>query len=195
MRAPRLQTRLMIALATAVATIAAPHAGAAEFAAQTKLVHGPVVFRLTGYKNLSGSVAPVYARYYVLFKLNQVPKAEIYSLKNQTTAGTFRLDDGIYNNENGPDSFSRSGCLALVLFTPNGPISPTDNSALDAIRVGRRLKVSLRPLTPGPDGKLMLGRTYVSHPRMQTTDYRLREANARRELKRIGCSRTPAPPT
>ncbi len=55
------------------------------------------------------------------------------------------------------------------------------------------MKVKLKPLTPGPDGRPILGKTYVSYPRLRSADVMLNGRTALRELRRIGCKNRPLP--
>ena len=58
---------------------------------------------------------------------------------------------------------------------------------LDKIRIGRRVRVTLRPLTPRPDGTVGYGKRITRRPRLQGADVALEDKAARRRLRRIGC--------
>ena len=88
----------------------------------------------------------------------------------------------------------RTGCLAIVLVAPGSLSAGGDVPVgLAKIPLGGRVKVRLRPLTPGADGHAKLGKTYVSYPRLRSADLRLKGSTARRELRRLGCKNRPLP--
>lgn len=166
--------------------------GQASDAVATRLVHGPVAFRLTGWE---GDPDARLARYVFLYKLNQDVRAERFSVGNDSTRGNFAVE-GLNFIENGPSKFGPRGCFALTVYSADGPLyNGAYDGRLERFRLGARLRVSLQPLTPGAAGEPVLGRKLFARPRLQRADYRLRGRAARRELKRIGClgGRSPAP--
>ncbi len=181
-----------------VATGAAPAAQAAETPTPTRLVHGPAVLRLTNLQSAGTFSSQAEWRYLVLFKLNQDIVLRPYSRQGEdwmTTRGNFRIA-GFWRSLNlGISKFGSPGCLAMVVYAAGTQSTEGDPEAdvLDKLRVGGRVKISLQPLTPGPNGRAILGKTYVSYPRLQTADVLLKGKRARQVLKRLGCANRPLP--
>ena len=125
-------------------------------------------------------------RYALVFKLNRDP---------------YRRRDGYAVVRDPRGNFS---VFDMVAFTFDAPIEPlelpncfvgyidtthTDVVAkLDALSAGARVPVRLRPVTPTAGGRSELGRAYYRTPPLFTTDYALKNATARVQLARIGCS-------
>ena len=161
--------------------------------AETRLVHGPVLLKLTGYERAGRqeTIEKRYARYMVLFKVSDDVTARRNTVGNKSVRGNFRVG-GVTVGEVAPVRFARPGCIAIVFYAP-GPLSFASLAGLQKYDPGDRVKVALHVLTAGPDGRPMLGRRYESRPRMRKADYELHGETARRELKRIGCEGPPGP--
>jgi hypothetical protein len=123
-------------------------------------------------------------RYALIFRLNRDP---------------YRKRDGYGVVRDPRGNFSLFGTVAFYFDVPierleirNCFIGYIDAertgfiARLDALSLGARVPVRLRPLTPKPNGTSVLGRAYRRNPRLLSTDYALASPGAR-ELRRIGC--------
>jgi hypothetical protein len=163
--------------------------------APTRLIGRPALFRITGKQPTRfGNVISPRVDYVVIFRLSRDPKRHInsdsYDLPKGALAsrGNFTLmDDLTFNPENGIYTLGRSGRGAHCFSAPTPARVRTPK--LDKVSVGDTVRFSLQPLTPTAGGSSKLGRTYVTHPRLRTADWRLRRSGARRELKRMGCDK------
>lgn len=155
----------------------------------TRLVHGPIVFRILP-RSRDGD-----ARYEMFFKLTRDPlDREAVDLNVISSRGTFgligpgRQGSTEFVFRNGKPLDGTGACIVVTYF--DGGTEPTLLRRLDRIPVGARVRARLQPLTraPGRDDSVF-GQTYISYPRMQVSDARYKDAKARREFKRIGCPR------
>ena len=161
--------------------------------APTRLIGRPALFRITGKQPTRfGNVIIPKVDYVVIFRLSRDPKIHInsdsYDLPEGalTSRGNFTLmDDLTFNPENGIYTLGRSGRGAYCFSAPTPGRVRTPK--LDKVPLGARVRFSLQPLTPTASGSSKLGRTYVTHPRLRSADWRLRRSGARRELRRMGC--------
>lgn len=157
---------------------------------RTRLVHGPVLFRITP-RPTQGQ-----ARYEVFFKLNRDPGSTRGGSEQQrVSSGDFSVFRGgrahaqdVNDIEAINSERDRSSCIA-VIFDDVGS-TPSLLKRLDRVRLGSHaVRVFLRPYTVTSGGENVLGTTYVASPRMQTSDQVHRSRNAQRALARIGCYR------
>lgn len=135
-------------------------------------------------------------RYVVLFRLNQIVEARPSSADPWVTRkGTFAVLDRTFPFERPPTRFGgRIGCLAIVI--PKGGQLVTDDivvPALDRLRVGQRVKVTVQPLTRNPDGTPTPSQRIVRRPRLMIGDIRFEGAEIKRALRELGCRRRPLP--
>jgi hypothetical protein len=155
-----------------------------------------VIFRLTGYQRYDAQTSELgEMRYVVLFKLTRYP----YNQPDQpgenwnNAAGNYQIaDSGWYPREHAPRRFGQRGCMAIIVYGPGPTVDPEVGEQptlgrLNKIPLGGRVKITLRPISPLGDGKWTLGKTYVSRARLRRSDVRLRDLEARRALKRLGC--------
>lgn len=151
----------------------------------TRLVGGPLVFRVIGAPQTPPSDLTPKLRYALIFRLNRDP------YKTRDGYGVIRDPRG---------NFSIFGSIA---FTFDAPIERLEIpgcfigyidaehtgfiAKLDALSPGAHVPVRLRPVTPRPRGTSVLGRTYRRSPPLLTTDHALKSPSARANLTRIGC--------
>lgn len=154
--------------------------------APTRLVHGPAVFRIdrTG---VDPDAPESEYRYVVVWKLNRDPRRG-----RITDADLRRGIDGERGNYsiNGFGLADETG-LPFRFRTTKTCFFTYVNvpwRRLDRVRVGRRVEVRLRPLTPDPSGKPTLGRLFVVQSTLRRSNPKLRTHAARAALRRIGCS-------
>jgi hypothetical protein len=128
----------------------------------------------------------------VVFRLARAPNLKLPSMDLpsdlNTQVGNYSIVDSAHgwSPENNIGAFGRRAdhCFCGYLTTS------TTFPALDAIRSGDRVWVSLQPATPRAGGGEMAGRNYERRPRLLRADLRLRLRRARRALQRIGCPAT-----
>jgi hypothetical protein len=166
---------------------------AATQAQKTKLLGGPLLFRVTGYKG-----HPRYSlRYVVVFKLNRDPQAMLSGKPpyayGRTTFGAFHLEDvptpvtsGVYRQY---PPRNKPRCLYGQVLR-----KPAYLKELARYRIGDRLTVTLQPLTVTSNGKSVYGPKLVSHPVLRTTTRELKDAPTVRLLRSIGCTQGPYGP-
>lgn len=187
----------VLAACLAGGTLASSIGAAATEPKRTRLLHGPLVLRLTGYEDAPVGGGRDEWRYLVLYKLSQdvVKRPEGASERWRTTRGSYSILNIDRVLENSPRKFGSSGCFALIVFGPGDVLPEGDPTAekLDKIPVDGRVKIRLRPLERAADGRIQLGRSYVSRPRLRRADVSLNTRSARRQLKRIGCKNRPLP--
>jgi len=158
----------------------------------TTLVGEPAVFRLTGFE---GTVTNADARYIVIFKLNRDPviKTDPDREGPDEDRGSFGVAGYALGDYGEADSFGgRRNCFAGVVGTVGDDDPGPQVTRLDRIALGGRVEVALQPLTPNPaTGKLVPGRNFVRHPRIQTGDHGLSYAQVsdrdEPKLDAIGC--------
>ena len=180
--------------ATAIAAAAVASLGSDEPSndVSTKLVGEPAVFRLTGYE---GTVTNTNARYVVIFKLNRDPVIKIDPDREgpDEDRGDFGVAGyglGFYGQA---ESFGgRKHCFAGVVETAGDEDPGPQVARLDRVSLGGRIEVTLQPLTPSPaTGRLVPGRLYVRHPRIQSGDHRLSHGQVSErdqpKLSAMGC--------
>lgn len=156
---------------------------------RTRLVHGPVLFRILPRSTVYGE-----ARYEVFFKLNRDPFTQ-QSREDENGRGNFSVFHGGDANAQDPEDVAtinskgdHNACIDVKYAA--GEVAPFFLKRLDRVRLGSHaVRVFLRPFTQPATGLEELGTTYVASPRMQTSDLFHRSRNARRALARIGCSR------
>jgi hypothetical protein len=159
----------------------------------TKLLHGPVILRLTGQSKLTEGSGHKFWRYLMFFKLSRDPAQLPISYDRgpgQTPWGNYSVSgDSLFRESHfGPWGTAKHPCMFLLLDAVTG-----GTDTLDAFHVGQRVKVTLRPLNPTGDGGRVLGTTYTLHPRLRTADVLLRGKAARTQLRRIGCDKVVQP--
>lgn len=151
----------------------------------TRLLGGPVVFRVNGAPRTPPSNVTPTLRYALVFRLNRDPYRK-------------RGGYGVVRDPRG--NFSVLGAIA---FTFDAPIETLDQRncfigyidaeftdllrKLDALPPGAPVAVRLRPVTPNPNGTSVLGRAYRRRPPLLTTDFALKEPMVQAALARIGC--------
>jgi hypothetical protein len=162
--------------------------------APTRVVHGPLIVRLTGNRDLPGRSE---FRYVVMFKLNRVLTQSPHGSDNwRTSRGNYAVySDVLLPSERPLTRFgAREGCLAIVLVAPGILSSGGDDiEAMDKIPLGGRVKVRIQPLTPGPHGRAVLGKNYVYRPRLHKADIKFNGRDIRRRLAHLGCKNRPLP--
>ncbi|HEX4344337.1 MAG TPA: hypothetical protein VHZ31_02130 [Solirubrobacteraceae bacterium] len=179
----------------------------------TRLVGGPLVFRVRGARRGTPGNDEPRLRYVFVYRLNRpqlrlrrdprdpqaptpLPAGARTILGNVSLAGyAYRYDDdaGEFDPEQGPD---HDDCFYGEVRMD----APSVMRLLDRIPDGHRVRVRIRPLTPRPGGGARLGATYLRHPRMlamraEPDDAHLlydqvASAGALRALAGIGCSAT-----
>lgn len=156
----------------------------------TRLVHGPIVFRILP-RSRDGD-----ARYEMFFKLTRDPlDREAVGEKNvDSSRGTFgligpgRQGSTEFVFRNGKPINGSGACIVVTYF--DGGSEPSLFRRLDRIGRGVRVRARLQPLTKAPGrADSVLGQTYIAHPRMRESDARYRDASARTAFKRMGCRR------
>ncbi len=151
----------------------------------TRLVGGPLVFRVTGAPQLPPSDLTPELRYALIFRLNRDP---------------YKQRDGYAVVHDPRGNFSLFGSVAFSFDFPIERLEITDCfigyidaeatyfvDKLNALSLGARVPVRLRPVTPKPNGTSVLGRAYRRNPRLLSTDYALASPRARASVRRIGC--------
>jgi len=170
--------------AAGVVGLVAAGAGARAADTPTRLVHGPAVFRidLTG---VDPDTPEAEYRYVVVWKLNRDPRIRITDddLKRgiDSERGNYSINGFGLAVETSPRRFRKTRtCFFSYVDAPW--------RRLDRVRAGRRVEVRLRPLTPDASDRPTLGRLYVRRSVLRRSDPKLRSADARRTLRRIGCA-------
>lgn len=169
----------------------ASSAGAGE---ATRLVHGPLVLRLTGQaaaRREDPTVDWRTVRYAVVFKLNRdplaryKPSAEVAAIRTRghVSFETFPLDDTLtpYNGSKGPPR-TKFCFIAMVVEEPTEAYVRN----LDRIALGASVKTKLRFLTP-KHGEQVLGKIYTIRATLRSADVQLNDARSKRLFRRIGC--------
>lgn len=160
----------------------------------TRLVHGPLVLRLTGQaaaRREDPTVDWRTMRYAVVFKLNRdplaryKPSAEVAAIRTRghVSFETFPLDDTLtpYNGSNGPPGTK----FCFIAFVDEEPTVPYVRK-LDRIALGTSVKTNLQFLTP-KDGTQVLGKSYTIRATLRSADVQLNDARSKRLFRRIGC--------
>jgi len=164
----------------------------------TRLVAGPLLFRLTG----PGARAPADKRdgsaplaYAVIFRLSRGGRK---AFRDGNRYGEFLIARGGLD----PVSFGRRNehCFTGGAYRPNPNYDASDLDfgqarILDKVKLGSRVKVAIRPRTPTADGKTrLIAKAYVRHPQMRISDTRgegnvvLTTASAKRAIRQMGCT-------
>jgi hypothetical protein len=184
-----------VALASAgLVFVGSPGAnGDASVPPPTKLLHGPLILRLTGQSQLSQGSGLKFWRYLMFFKLSRDPAQLPISYDRgpgQTPWGNYSvIGDSVFRESHfGPWDTGKHPCMFLQLDAVTG-----GTERLDAVHVGQPVKVKLRPLNLTADGGRVLGKTYTVRPRLRTADVLLRGKAARTQLRRIGCDKVVHP--
>jgi hypothetical protein len=149
----------------------------------TRLLGGPLLFRI------SGEPKPAQVAYTLVFRLS---RRDIAQRGEHTYFGGVGLPYGRFEVAGGTP-------IALYVFGPKrrncfatdlrrASFDPAVMRKLDALPVGQRVRVLIKPRTRRPDGHTEPGRTYVRRPRIRTGVFRLRDAAGQRQLRGIGCS-------
>lgn len=187
-----------LALTAVTALVSAVLAGSAvvdnssALSEGTRLVHGPLVFRLTGQElaNKKDPTVDYDSLYAVVFKLNRDPLARYRPVPNAgpiNSRGRYQIanvdfDELVSPLYDRPRPPGTAYCFAAFIDGPS-----TGLPRLDRVAAGRSVKVRLRPLTTGEDGNPKLGKTYTSRSRMRTADVRFNDRSVRRQLRAIRC--------
>lgn len=160
----------------------------------TRLVAGPVLFRITDAPKPTETNSTPQILYLTVFRLNRAPKAkkgkEALALD---PVGNYSIVDPnpIWGSENPIFRFTEGTgryCYAGIFDRETVPPD------LQAFRPGQRVPMTLQPTTPAPSGNLVLGaNVYKRSPRLLRADYRLESKRARAALQRIGCIVSPGP--
>lgn len=211
------------AVTPTVAVIAKPHLRASPTRRRppnpprgvpTRLVGGPLVFRVSG-----GRVPNPYndtprLRYVLIYRLNRprlrlpknphdregptpLPAGARTSLGNISLADLQFYYDYCWCFSSNPESGAdQDNCFISEV---RGDV-PATVRLLDEIPLGGRVRVRIRPLTPKPGGGARLGPAYLRHPRLLPMRAKRDDAHllydqvaspgALRQLHRIGCSAT-----
>ena len=156
------------------------------------LVGEPAVFRLTGYE---GATSNSDARYVVIFKLNRDPVIKIEPDREgpDEERGSFGVAGYALGDYGEADAMEgRKNCFKGTVETLADDDPGRQVGRLDRVPPGGRVEVALKPLTPSrTTGKLVPGRLFVRHPRVQIADHGLSygEVSDRdeRALRAIGC--------
>lgn len=159
----------------------------------TRLLHGPLVFRVTGTEQLDEETSnAANIRYLVIFKLNRDPRMRLsdddLARGIDSSRGNYSLLGGLVNiaDDVQPSQFGGRSCFYSAVTSD---AFPAQLRALNRIPTGRRLNVRLQPLTPSPDGRPTLGKVYVVRATLRRANVYLRQRGAQRALARIGCPR------
>jgi hypothetical protein len=183
--------------ATAGALVAALLLGpAADGAAPatTRLVHGPLAFRLTDWREQPATGSYGDYRYAIVFKLNRNPQGRLpphgTNGEGGTSLGNYPLDgyDTLVSHLR-PVSQAPAGKVnCFVGYVDDAAeVDPAWLRKEDKVPLGARVRVALHPFTKTPDGKVAFGKLLVRHVPLQPADVRFRTADARRRLRAIGC--------
>ena len=159
----------------------------------TRLVDGPLAFRLTGFEDAPSNTSLGDYRYAIVFKLNRDPKArlpnpEVPSDPGRVTRGDYFLRgydatvSHLHRPKDAPDGARQ--CFVGYIDNSNPDVL---REKLDPIRLGGRVRVTLRPLTPQPDGTMGYADPIRRRARLQSADVALEDKPARRLLRSIGC--------
>lgn len=175
--------------------------------ATTRLVAGPVIFRVTGAPAPTRTQSTPKILFAMIFRLNRAVRfrgaPEDLPDSVQTPSGNYY----VITNEIGwgPDNSifqfgTRSDKTCLVGYFDTENIPPQ----LTRVRIARRVRVVLQPTAPTAGGGLQLGKlvfgdkrsdratsstpSFVRYPRLQRANNDLRKSpKARHALQRIGC--------
>jgi hypothetical protein len=177
----------------------------------TRLVGGPLVFRMHGAVKPTPAMANPTLRYVLIYRLNRprvrlhknprdpqgptpLPPGARTSLGNISLANlqyTWDYAAGDFDPETGPD---HDNCFIGTVSDD----APWAVRVLDAIPNGGRVRVRLRPLTPKPSGGAKLGAVILRHPRIRMMRVRpddlhglfnqVASPGALKALRLIGCS-------
>jgi hypothetical protein len=158
----------------------------------TRLVAGPVLFRISGAPRPTRHQSTPQSLYNMIFRLNREPiyHGDIEELPFDTPVGDYSIiDQSIgWNFENSIFAFGKTvgeHCFVGAFDTEDVP------AAIRRLRLGERVRVELQPTTPAGHRKLKLGsKVYVRYPRLLSADYYVHSRRALAALKRIGCSPT-----
>lgn len=153
----------------------------------TRLVAGPLLFRLEGTPAPSDFDLSAQERYAVIFRLNRGPGA----VRRGSSFGLFLLAD----NGLTPTVYrAKTNCYDATLEGKGSPTAPLARR-LDRLALGTRVRVDIQPLTT--TGEPQISNVYVRHPRLRRTRASLDSSNnlalvirtpsARRALHQIGC--------
>lgn len=172
----------ILAIVVCVVLMAAPPGQSKS--ASTRLVSGPVIFRLAGYQHLPDSSGRKLWRYLMVFRLNRNPGPRSHRDEDPglTRYGNFSVQGTDIAVD---DLFQRASPSQCIAFTPVQ--FDRWQPLLGKVKIGRRVKVELRPYAGSGDDAHRLGRTYVVRPTLHRADAGLMDSTARRELQRIGC--------
>ena len=127
-------------------------------------------------------------RYTVLFRLSRGSEA----VRRGPFYGAFNIAGGGLD----PYAFGRRGahCFAGVVYGM-GSDDPETARRLDKVRVGSRVRVTIKPLTPTADGKTkQIPQAYVRYPLLRVSnvrgavEYKLTSPAAKLIIRRMGCN-------
>jgi len=158
--------------------------------ASTRMVGQPLLFRFVGHQSTrQGNVIIPRLAYVVIFRLNRDPKRpgttrDKIPFGSGTSRGNYELAQDIVFATDAPiftlGQRNSKHCFYGVL--PHG-VYPS----LDDRPVGRPVRFSAQPLTPSSSGDYVLGRQFVSYPRIMGSDISFKRRAARRALAGLGC--------
>lgn len=182
-------TRLI--LAVTLAACAAGGSGRQATAApssETKLIGGPLVFRVTGSQRLPVKYTERRYRYVFVWKLDRDLHVRVHDHdRADSPFGTYIVLHKIHISGDGAPFriMAPAGCLASYVGTDS---SYSQTKLLNGVPTGQKLSVRLQPTNQtDPSGPAMLGKVYVVSATMRKTDVLFGEPEARRQLARIGC--------
>lgn len=139
-----------------------PSEAGGEEPAPTRLLAGPLLFRLTGTPKPTQTDGSPQVRYIIIFRLSSGPKA----VRNGRSSGNFLIAGGALN----PYVFGRprAHCFAAVV-SGKGAEDPEPARRLDNVAAGKRVKVRIQPLTRAASKNKLIDRPYERQPRMRVS--------------------------
>jgi hypothetical protein len=183
--------RTFAAIACALALgVAAPALGAAG-PSTTKLLHGPIAFRLTGWQHADPTTSLGDYRYAIVFKLNRDPQGRLPDTDEEVghgvTRGRFQLDgyEADVSHLHAPKTAPKGTVNCFVGYVDDE--NPTWLRKEGRKRLGRPVRVTLEPLTRRADGTNAYGPRMVRTPHLQQAAVALDSPDAKRRLAKIGC--------
>jgi hypothetical protein len=152
----------------------------------TRLVAGPVLFRVTGAPKPTASNLTPQLLYTMIFRLDREPRAKpgrpVLALDPLGNYSIINSSLG-WGQENAIFAFGerRRHCFVGFFDTETAP------PQLRAVPLGARVRITLQPTKRTASGGLKLGTVYERHPRLLHADNYLKNRRAREALNRIGC--------
>lgn len=149
---------------------------------QTRLIGGPILFRVTGAPKPTETDLTAEVAYTLVFRLSR-RNIRGGSANNY---GAFDVAGGAVDVY--PFGPKRRNCFAADLRRADDQFDPSTMRQLDALPVGHPVRVMIKPRTRLRDGSTEPGQRYFRQPTLRKGVFRLKDAAGKRELKRIGCS-------